>query len=224
MMPRGNQIMSGKATTMMPDAKETVVQGQCCRMLRMLSDCNRILVHSTNESGLLGDLCRLLLDEGGCTAAWVGTVRDDAVGTVRTVVHVGFQGNIPATFDLMDTEDSATFESWVSQVIRTGQMRCCDDLNQIPGDLDLRRQGRGDRNHAGERRRSDRDAAQVAAAVHRPDDRRHVRLCPLRGRRFRRRAARSRLDQRDGGSGSLRDIRLRLRVGRIGWDRQANRW
>jgi len=126
-MPMGNQVMNGKATTMVQDAKGTVALERSYRMLRMLSDCNRILVRSTDESRLLNDLCRLLLEQGGCTAVWVGIVQDDITGTVRTAAHAGFQENIPAAFGLSERESDAAFEAWVAQVIRTGQMQCCDD-------------------------------------------------------------------------------------------------
>jgi len=112
---------------MVQDAKGTVALERSYRMLRMLSDCNRILVRSTDESRLLNDLCRLLLEQGGCTAVWVGIVQDDITGTVRTAAHAGFQENIPAAFGLSERESDAAFEAWVAQVIRTGQMQCCDD-------------------------------------------------------------------------------------------------
>src|SRR5690554_5805021 len=46
----------------------------------------------------------------------------------------------------------------------------------------------------------------MAAPEHRPDDRGHLRLRPLPGRRVGWTGTRSRLDQRDGRSGSLRRL------------------
>lgn len=112
-------------------ANKTVALAQSNRMLRMLSDCNQILIRSTDENRLLGELCRLLLEEGGCTAAWVGILQDDVAGTLRTAAHAGFQdGNLPDVFKLSETDNDEVYESWVNQVIRTNQPRYCDDLNQ----------------------------------------------------------------------------------------------
>jgi len=45
---------------------------QLQRQFRMLSACNRTLIHSGSESELLTDLCRALVDIGGYRLAWVG--------------------------------------------------------------------------------------------------------------------------------------------------------
>ncbi len=47
-------------------------RGQLQRRFRVLSACNRSLIHSVNEQELLTDICRSLVDVGGYGLAWVG--------------------------------------------------------------------------------------------------------------------------------------------------------
>ena len=113
-------------------AKQTVVLARNNRMLRMLSDCNQILIRSTDENRLLGELCRLLLEEGGYTAAWVGILQDDAAKTMGTAAQTGFLENMPASFDLSGMDNESAYECLISQVVSGSQARCFDNLNQVP--------------------------------------------------------------------------------------------
>jgi diguanylate cyclase (GGDEF)-like protein len=53
-------------------ASAEVRLAQLQRQFRMLSACNRTLIHSGSEHELLTDLCRALVDIGGYRLAWVG--------------------------------------------------------------------------------------------------------------------------------------------------------
>ena len=55
------------------------------RDLRLLSDCNTALVHAQDEATLLRDICRLGVDSGGYTLAWVGFAEHDDARSVRPV-------------------------------------------------------------------------------------------------------------------------------------------
>jgi PAS domain S-box-containing protein len=57
--------------------------------LRMISDCNQVLVRATTEDDLVREICRTIHDRGGYRMAWVGYADDDEARTVRPVASVG---------------------------------------------------------------------------------------------------------------------------------------
>jgi signal transduction histidine kinase/CheY-like chemotaxis protein len=61
------------------------------RALRLLNDCNMILVRARNERDLLGDLCRLVVESGGYLMAWAGVAQQDAGKSVRPVAQSGYE-------------------------------------------------------------------------------------------------------------------------------------
>jgi PAS domain S-box-containing protein len=60
------------------------------RALRMLSDFNEALIHITDETALLKEVCRIAVDVGGYRLAWVGFAEHDEAKTVRPIAHAGF--------------------------------------------------------------------------------------------------------------------------------------
>jgi signal transduction histidine kinase/CheY-like chemotaxis protein/PAS domain-containing protein len=68
------------------------------RMLRLISECNQILVRVTDEQELVREICRIIVEMGGYRMAWVGYAEDNEEKTVRPVVSMGFdQGCIENT-------------------------------------------------------------------------------------------------------------------------------
>jgi len=59
------------------------------RALHALSTCNGALVRATNESQLLNDVCRILVEIGGYRLAWVGFTEYDTEKSVRAVARAG---------------------------------------------------------------------------------------------------------------------------------------
>ena len=60
------------------------------RALRTLSECNQTLTRASEESELLGEICRLMIEFGGYRMAWVGYAEQDADCSVRPVAAAGF--------------------------------------------------------------------------------------------------------------------------------------
>ena len=58
------------------------------RSLRTISNCNQALVHATDESSLLHQVCEVIVRDGGYRMAWVG-MADSADGEFRRVAHAG---------------------------------------------------------------------------------------------------------------------------------------
>jgi GAF domain-containing protein len=60
------------------------------RTLRTLYECNRALIHATDEVELFRSVCQILVDVGGLRLAWVGCCENDIEKTVRPVAHAGY--------------------------------------------------------------------------------------------------------------------------------------
>ncbi len=63
------------------------------RVLRMVSECNQVLMRATDEADLLQTICGLIVKDGGYRMAWVGCVDQDEAKTVRPAAHAGFVVN-----------------------------------------------------------------------------------------------------------------------------------
>jgi PAS domain S-box-containing protein len=59
------------------------------RDLRMLSDCNQVLVRASDEAVLLDEICRIVCEEGGHAMAWVGFAENDPDKTIRVAAQAG---------------------------------------------------------------------------------------------------------------------------------------
>jgi PAS domain S-box-containing protein len=60
------------------------------RRLQTLSDCNQAVVRAKEESSLLHEICRIIVEVGGYPAACVGFAQDDEFKTVHRVSGWGF--------------------------------------------------------------------------------------------------------------------------------------
>ncbi len=61
------------------------------RALEALSRCNQALIRAIEESDLLNEICRLIVDVGGYHLVWVGFAEQDKEKTVRPVAQVGYE-------------------------------------------------------------------------------------------------------------------------------------
>ncbi len=61
------------------------------RTLRTLTRCNEILVRAENETDLLHEICRVIVEDGGYRFAWVGYAAYDKERSVRPVAHAGHE-------------------------------------------------------------------------------------------------------------------------------------
>ncbi|MEW6411951.1 MAG: GAF domain-containing protein [Candidatus Zixiibacteriota bacterium] len=61
------------------------------RALKVLSLCNKSLVHAENEIDLLQNVCGILVEEGGYRLAWVGCAEQSEQKRVKPVAQAGFE-------------------------------------------------------------------------------------------------------------------------------------
>ncbi|NTV10628.1 MAG: PAS domain S-box protein [Zoogloea sp.] len=101
------------------------------RALRLLNDCNLALVHAGSEAELLADICRLMVEEGGYLAAWVGFAEHDAARTVRPVALSGEGAEYLRDIEISwsDTEHGG---GPTGTAIRTGQTQVSRDCLNNP--------------------------------------------------------------------------------------------
>ena len=59
------------------------------RALRTLSECNQVLVRTLDEATLMQDICRLVIEFGGYSLAWVGLAESLPTRRVRVVAQAG---------------------------------------------------------------------------------------------------------------------------------------
>jgi PAS domain S-box-containing protein len=76
------------------------------RALRVLSECNQAVVRATEESDLLHQICRHIVEVGGYRLAWVGFAEQDEAKSVRPVAQTGFGEGYLETLNITwaDTE------------------------------------------------------------------------------------------------------------------------
>jgi PAS domain S-box-containing protein len=60
------------------------------RALRLVSQCNLEMVHTTDETALMQAVCRLAVEQGGYRMAWVGFAENDEAKSVRVTARAGF--------------------------------------------------------------------------------------------------------------------------------------
>ena len=63
---------------------------QASRALKAITECHQALIRATNETELLNEVCRIIVEVGGYRMAWVGYAEEDAHKSVRPVAQTGF--------------------------------------------------------------------------------------------------------------------------------------
>ena len=102
--------------------------GKLNRALKVVTECDQMLVRENDEARLLLDICRIIVDLGGYRFAWVGLVSNGDT-MVRPVAHAGHeQGYLDAARALLDTKEREP----VSQTILTGKPEIIKNLAALP--------------------------------------------------------------------------------------------
>ena len=101
------------------------------RTLNILSECNQTVVRATDEQVLLQEICRIIVDVGGYSVAWIGFAEQGAARTVRPVAHAGFEDGYPDTLGITwaDTERG---RGPTGTAIRSGRPCIAKDIQTDP--------------------------------------------------------------------------------------------
>ena len=90
------------------------------RALRVLSECNQTVVRATEESDLLHQICRLIVEVGEYRLAWVGFAEQDKKKSVRPVAQTGFEEGYLETLNIT-WADTARGRGPTGTAIRSGE-------------------------------------------------------------------------------------------------------
>ncbi|NOZ24833.1 MAG: GAF domain-containing protein [Nitrospirae bacterium] len=101
------------------------------RALKVLSECNQIVVRAEEESRLLSDVCRVLVDAGGYRLAWIGFVGEDEAMTVQPVAQAGYEDGYLETLDIT-WADTGRGRGPTGTAIRTGTVSINRDVLSNP--------------------------------------------------------------------------------------------
>ena len=96
------------------------------RELRAITTCNQVLLRATDEQSLLREVCRIVCEEAGYGAAWVGYAEHDAAKSVRPVAWTGLDEGSLRRFGVTwaDTERG---QGPCGIAIRTGKTSFIED-------------------------------------------------------------------------------------------------
>ena len=101
------------------------------RTLRALSDSSHALIHATEESAYLQEVCKIVVEDCGYAMVWIGYAEQDEAQSVRPVVYAGFEEGYLETLQLTwaDTERG---RGPTGMAIRTGQPSLCRNMLTDP--------------------------------------------------------------------------------------------
>lgn len=101
------------------------------RALRLLTNCNKTLIHASSEAQLLQDVCRLIVEEGNYRMAWVGFAEQDKDKSVRPVAQHGYDDGYLETVRI-SWADTERGRGPTGTAIRTGEAQINQDFEHTP--------------------------------------------------------------------------------------------
>jgi len=106
-------------------------QSRLNRELRAVTNCNQALLRAVDEQTLLNEICRIVCQEAGYRAAWVGYAEQDEAKSVRPIAWTGTEEGTLANLGITwaDTERG---RGAIAAAIRTGKTSCIDDYATDP--------------------------------------------------------------------------------------------
>lgn len=122
------------------DRKIAEIQVERLRRAReVTAACHRILIHATDETSMLREMCRVAVETGGYPQVWIGLVTDDAKCPVRVAAHAGYREGapLPMTSPSMYAADGC-YIGKMSEVVTTGMPRSEQNLSTDAPDPDQR--------------------------------------------------------------------------------------
>jgi PAS domain S-box-containing protein len=101
------------------------------RALRVLSQCNEIMVRAREESAFLNDVCKSIIEYGGYRLVWVGFTNQSKDWIVRPVAHAGYdEGYLKAVTIRWDDSELGRVPAGVA--VRTGRPSICANMLTDP--------------------------------------------------------------------------------------------
>ncbi len=109
------------------------------KALKALSDSSQAVVHATDESEYLNEVCRIIVEDCGYSMSWIGFAEHDETKSVRPAAHAGFEDGYLETLRITwaDTEHG---RGPTGMAIRKGKVAVCRNILTDPAFLPWRQQ------------------------------------------------------------------------------------
>lgn len=101
------------------------------RALKTLNECNRALVNLSEETELLQQVCRTIVETGGYRLAWVGLVSENGKKAVRPVAQAGYEAGYLETVRITWGDDE-NGGGPTGTAIRTGRPCVLQNVQKDP--------------------------------------------------------------------------------------------
>ncbi|HVO43930.1 MAG TPA: PAS domain S-box protein [Aggregatilineales bacterium] len=101
------------------------------RAMKMLTQCNQVMVRTDDEDTLLKNICDIAVDFGGYRMAWVGMLDPNDSQTVRPVAWAGVEEGYLQSITVHATDD-ALGHGPTGSAIRTGRVSVIKDVHTDP--------------------------------------------------------------------------------------------
>ena len=96
------------------------------RALKVVTECDQILVRANDETKLLLDICQIIVNLGGYKFAWVGFVFHDKEKTIRPAAYAGYERGY---LDVVKINLAKKERDPVSQAVLTGKPTTIKNLS-----------------------------------------------------------------------------------------------
>ena len=100
------------------------------RARRVMAECNHVLIHAADETGMLESMCRIVVESGGYQMVWVGFATSDSMRPIYPAAHAGFGDDAPMT-GLAWSADGR-YHGFMLEVITTGEPHIARDILNDP--------------------------------------------------------------------------------------------
>ncbi|NTU53974.1 MAG: PAS domain S-box protein [Chlorobiaceae bacterium] len=101
------------------------------RALLAISKCNQALLHATNQTTLLNDICHTITEMGYYRMAWVGFAENDTGKSIMVMAWSGVEHGYLKEVNI-SWDDSERGQGPAGQSIRTGQPYTCRNIRTDP--------------------------------------------------------------------------------------------
>lgn len=114
---------------LVPSGHDVTERRAAERALRILSACNKSLIHAKDEITLLNEACQLVVDEGYALAL-VGYAQYDEAKTIKVMAYAGEDQGMFANLVMTWAENDPRGQGANGRCIRTGQVIIYEDIKQ----------------------------------------------------------------------------------------------
>ena len=101
------------------------------RARRVMAECNRVLVHATDEHEMLSSMCEVVVGSGGYKQGWIGLGTNDAVRPLVPAAYAGYGADAPMTTTVNWSLDGR-YRGLAREALASGEIRIARDILNDP--------------------------------------------------------------------------------------------